>query len=115
MCALIACSSVAPPVVTRDEIVAAVRHEVHVHEPNTFPIRDTDIYGIQPGASGEPGRSGVWRVWVFPVSRLIGAGDSGYFIDVPDGGRELAFTRGGTLLSYKRQDISPEWLRPKNS
>jgi hypothetical protein len=87
---------------------------VRAHESDAFPVRDTDIYGVQPGGSGEPGRGGVWRVWVFPVRRLIGAGDSGYSIDVPDGGRELVFSPAGALLSYKRMDVSPEWLRPKS-
>ena len=110
MYALVACSSIASQGVTREQIVAAVRREVHAREPNSIRVRDGDIYGI---ASGQPGRNGIWRVWVFPVTRPIGD-DSGHYIDIPDGGRELALSRSGALLSYKRVDTSPGWLRPED-
>jgi hypothetical protein len=94
--------------VSRNEIVSSVRPAIHAREANLFQVRDGDIYAKLQNLTGE------WRVWVFPVFRRIpAADDTEAEIDVPDGGRELAFSSSGVLLSYKRVDVSPHWLRPE--
>ena len=107
-----ACSVFETQTMTRKQLNAATRLAIQTRETRlwTEPIPDDAIDAMHEELTGN------WRVWVWPVDRKFPAGDDhpGLYVPELDGGRSLVFSGSGTLLSYKRADISPKWLQPKH-